>query len=157
MAQKVFNGPMAIFRVDGVAAAIFDSVSWNVNLGFEAIHLLGRHSPDEINITSYEAVSVTCSGYRVLNNGVGVIPKFPKLQDLLNLETITLEIVSRTDTSKPMLVIKNCVPTSNTGNAQAKVTSKVQITYTGTLAEDEGTGDGNSQQQEGAGATTLQS
>lgn len=134
---KVFTGARAIVKVDNVPVGIFDSCSYSVNIGAEAIHILGRYSPAEITQTSYEAVTVNCSGFRIIGNGGHVLPKMPKLQDLLNLENVTLSMVDRQDTKTPIMDVKNCIPTSYSTSANAKATSRIQITYLGTHASDE--------------------
>ena len=140
MASKTMTGPRAVVRVDGEIVGIFDSCSYSVTVGVEPIHILGRFSSSEIAVTSYEAVTVQCSGFRVIENGVHQLPKFPKVQDLLNFESVQIDIVDRagaSDGGEPILVVKNCVPQSHNGGYQAKATSRIQITYLGILAEDE--------------------
>ena len=72
---KVFHGARAKVFVKPTEngtpqlVGIFDSCSYSVNIGAEAIHILGRFSPDEITQTSYEAVQVSCSGFRIIGNG----------------------------------------------------------------------------------------
>lgn len=144
------NGSRAILSVDNVVVGIFDSVRWSSQLGNEAIHILGRFSPAEIAITSYEAITVDCSGFRVINNGAHTLPKFPTLQQLLTLETMTISVVDSA-TQQTIMTVLNCVPVSYSDGDQAKTTSKIQIQYKGTVAFDESsTSDG-----EAAGATSL--
>ena len=149
MAQKTMNGARAVIKVDSVIVGLFDSCEYGANIGTEPIHLLGRYSPDEIAINSYEAVSVSCSGFRVVNQGVHELPGAPKLQDLLNFESVQIDIEDR-QTGENIMSVKNCVP-SNWGEAQqAKGTTRFNITYIGTIMNDE-SGD----QDEAGGATTL--
>lgn len=135
---KVFTGARAKVYVDNVLVGIFDSCTYAVNIGAEAIHILGRYSPAEITQTSYEAVTANCSGFRIIGNGGHVLPKMPKLQDLLQLETVTLAMVDRgSESNDPVMVVQNCIPISYSTGANAKATSRVQITYMGTHASDE--------------------
>lgn len=136
---KVFTGARAKVYVDNVLVGIFDSCTYAVNIGAEAIHILGRYSPAEITQTSYEAVTANCSGFRIIGNGGHVLPKVPKLQDLLNLETITLAMVDRQSQANdpPAMIVQNCIPINYSTGANAKATSRVQITYLGTHASDE--------------------
>jgi len=138
---KVMTGARAKVFVENVLVGIFDSCSYAVNIGAEAIHILGRYSAAEITQTSYEAVTVNCSGFRIIGNGGHVLPKVPKLQDLLNLEGVTLAMVDRDTTSaaggEPIMVVQNCLPISYSTGANAKSTSRIQITYLGTHASDE--------------------
>ncbi len=137
--SKIFTGARAKLFVDNVLVGIFDSCTYATNIGAEPIHTLGRYSPQEITPTSYEAVSVNCSGFRIIGNGGHVLPKMPKLQDLLNLETVTLAMVDRQAdaNAEPAMTVQNCIPVNYSTGANAKATSRIQITYLGTHASDE--------------------
>ena len=136
---KVFTGARAKVYVDNVLVGIFDSCTYATNIGAEPIHLLGRFSPAEITPTSYEAVTVNCSGFRLINNGGHVLPKVPKLQDLLQLEGVTLAMVDRQGDagSTPIMTVQNCIPINYATGANARATSRIQVTYLGTHASDE--------------------
>lgn len=136
---KVFTGARAKVYVDNILVGIFDSCTYAVNIGAEAVHILGRYSPAEITQTSYEAVTANCSGFRIIGNGGHVLPKMPKLQDLLNLETVTLAMIDRqgAQNDPPVMIVQNCIPINYSTGANAKATSRVQITYLGTHASDE--------------------
>jgi hypothetical protein len=145
---KVMVGARAIVFVNNVPVGVFDSVDYSVNVGAEPIHILGRYSPAEITPTSYEAVTLNCSGFRLIGQGGHELPKMPKLQDLLNLEYVTITVTDRQNTmvkdgkvttgeSKPILVAQNCVPVSYSTGYSAKATSRIRITYMGTVAYDE--------------------
>lgn len=136
MPSKVMVGARAKIYVDNVLVGIFESCNYNTNIGVEAIHLLGRYSPDEITPTSYEAVTLSCSGFRVVESGVHVLPKFPKLQDLLTLEAVTIAVVDR-QSKKTILTAIGCVGTSMNGNHNARATSRVTVNYTGLRISDE--------------------
>lgn len=135
---KVFTGARAKVYVDNVLVGQFDSCSFAVNIGAEPIHILGRYSSAEIVQTSYEAVNVNCSGFRIIGNGGHILPKVPKLQDLLELESVTLSMVDRQkDDNTPIMVVHNCIPVNYSTGANAKSTSRIQISYLGTHAYDE--------------------
>lgn len=149
MAEKTFSGAMAVIYVDSKPVGLYDSCSYNVNHGAEPIFTCGRHSPHEIAITSQEAVSVSCSGLRVIGNGVHVLPKAPKLQDLLNLENITLSIKDRA-TGTNIMIVKGCKVVGHSGGVAAKQISRINIQYLGTAYEDE-----SGAQEEAPGSATL--
>lgn len=136
MPSKVMVGARAKVYVDNVLVGIFETCNYNTNIGVEAIHLLGRYSPDEITPTSYEAVTLSCSGFRVVKSGVHVLPKFPKLQDILNLEAVTISVVDR-QSRETILTAIGCVGTSMNGNHNARATSRVTVNYTGLRLSDE--------------------
>lgn len=146
--SKVMTGARAKVYVNNQLCGIFESCSYNMNIGTEPIFLLGRFSPDEITPTSYEAITLNCNGFRVVNNGPHVLPAVPKLQDLLTLEAVTIAVVDR-QTNTTILTAIGCVPNSYNGNHNAKATSRVSITYTGLRLSDE-SGD-----QDESGAVSL--
>jgi hypothetical protein len=41
------------------------------------------------------------------------------------------------DTDQPIMVVQNCIPVNYSSGANAKATSRIQITYLGTHAYDE--------------------
>jgi len=147
--SKVVTGARAKVYIDNVLVGIFESVSVSNSTGVEAIHLLGRYTPDEIAITSKEAVNITASGFRVVGNGKTVLPKVPKIQDLLGFNPFTMAIVDR-QTGQTMETILGVVPTTDNTNYNAKATSRININYMGIRASDEA-----GAQDEGAGAVSL--
>lgn len=148
MASKVLTGARAVVSVDNQVVGIYESCTYGVNVGVEAIHILGRFGPDEITQTSYEAVTVQCSGFRVVGNGAHVLPKMPKLQDLLNLGAVNISIRDR-QSGDLIMNATGCVPTSYNTGVNAKATSRLSVTYVGLKITDE---DGD---QDENGATTL--
>lgn len=147
--SKVVTGSRAKVYINNQLVGIFESCSVSNSTGVEAIHLLGRYTPDEIAITSKEAVNISCSGFRVVGQGKHVLPKVPKVQDLLGFEPFTMTIVDR-QTGETMETILGCVPTTDNTNYNAKATSRVSINYMGIRASDE-----SGAQDEGTGAVSL--
>jgi hypothetical protein len=135
--SKIVNGARAKILVDDVVVGIFDSVSFSVNLGNEDVFILGSHRSQETSITSYEPIPVQCSAFRIVNEGVHKLPKFPKLQDLLNLGTIKLDIVDR-ETGVVTETIMQCTPIAYSGGHNAKVNSRTQISYKGLYMQVDG-------------------
>jgi hypothetical protein len=149
MAQSTMTGARAVVRVDQQVVGVFDSCQYGGNIGTEPIHTLGRYSASEISVTSYEAIQVSCSGFRVIGQGVHVLPKAPQLQDLINLETVQIEVQDR-QTGENVMIVKNCVAQSWSEAQQAKGTTRFNVTYIGTVLSDE-SGD----QEEKQDFTTL--
>lgn len=149
MPSKVMVGARAKVYVNNQLVGIYETCTYNMNIGTEPIHLLGRYSPDEITPTSYEAVTVSCSGFRVVGQGPHVLPAVPKLQDIIALEGVTLTVVDR-QTGLAILTAIGCVANSYNGNHNARATSRVTVNYTGLRISDE-SGD----QDESAGAVSL--
>lgn len=147
--QKTFAGARALVYIEDQLVGLFESCQRGVNLGTEAIHTLGRFSAHEIAITSYEAVSVQCSGFRIIGQGVHVLPKAPKLQDLLTFNRIRISVVDRQSGSEIMNV-QECVPANWNEGDQAKAISRLSITFIGTVMGDE-----SGAQSESQGASEL--
>lgn len=137
---KVVTGARAKVYVNNNLVGIFESCTVSGNLGTEPIFLLGRYSADEIAITSSEVVNVSCSGFRVVGAGVHTLPAVPLVQDLLNFDPFTITVVDR-QTGETLETILNCVPTSHNANYNAKATSKVNISYQGTISYNEDAAD----------------
>jgi len=147
--SKTLTGARCKMYVDNQLVGIFETVSYSSNYGTEPIHLLGRYSAAEIVITSAEAVTINASGFRIVGQGVHVLPKVPKVQDLLNFEAITLAVEDR-QTGQVILTALGCVPNAYNGNHNARATSRVSVSYTGLIAQDE-----SGSQSESPGATEL--
>lgn len=149
MAGKILSGARVKMYVDNILVGIFENVSYGVNLGLEPVHTLGRYSPNEIVINSVEAITVNCGAFRVVGNGPHTLPKFPKVQDLLNYESITLALIDR-QSGKTIMSVIGCVPASYNETHNARTTGRFSLVFTGIRASDE-----EGDQSESAGAVEL--
>lgn len=140
LTAKTITGGRTVVISDGIPVGIYDSVTINEGLTLEDIHTLGKYGPQEIVATSYNAVSVNCSGFRIYGSGVKKLGQFPTLADLITLGSITLAIQDRQNpTGAPLATIVNCVPETNNVNFNARASSKVNLTFRGTALTDEST------------------
>lgn len=135
-----------------VLAGVFDTFSRAKGLGTEAIHTLGAFGPREVAITSYNEVTVNCSGFRVVGAGTTVLGHFPTLAEILNYQSVTLKAVDR-QTGITTMVVTGAVPTSDNENSSARATTKTSISYTGLAAFDEATTDSSGNPTDGEGTT----
>lgn len=147
--SKVLSGSRAKIFINNKLVGIFESCNYNRVYGTEAIHILGRYTPAEITYTSVEAVTITCSGFRVVGSGVHILPAVPRIQDLLNFQPFVLTVVDR-QTGSTVTTIQGVVPNGDNGNYNAKATSRVTVNYMGILMNSE-----DSDQSESVGATDL--
>jgi hypothetical protein len=142
-ASKVITGGRSVVSITGptggpVVIGIFDSCSISESISSEDIHLLGRFSPDEITLVSYNAVTVQCSGFRVYGFGVKALGQFPVLNQLLGLGPVTITVADRSNLNGPaMATIIGCLPDTNSNNFTSRATSKINITYKGLSISDE--------------------
>jgi len=151
---SVFTGARAKVYVNNELVGLFDSCSYSVNIGSEPIHILGKYNAAEIVQTSYEAVTVNCSGFRIIGQGAHLLPAMPTLQELLGLKSITIHISDRQNlTDLPIMQVVNCIPVSYSDGVQSKSTSKIQISYIGTHLSDES----GTQTEEGTASALLPS
>ncbi len=74
---------------------IFSNVSYGLSYQAEPVYILGKYAAAEIDYTSQDTVSITCSGWRVIEHGPHVEAALPRLQDLLTSEYIELAISDR--------------------------------------------------------------
>lgn len=137
---KVITGARAKCYVNNQLVGIFESCTVSGSLGTEPIFILGRYSPDEIAITSSEAVNVSCSGFRVVGAGLHTLPAVPLVSDLLLFDPFTISVVDR-ESGETLETILGCCPSSFNTNYNAKATSKVSVTYIGTIAYNEDNND----------------
>lgn len=136
MAQQTIAGNMALIYVNNALVGIFDSVNYSTNIGTEPVFILGRSTAAEIAITHQEIATLNCSGFRVAGAGPYTLPAVPLVQNLLTFEPFTITVVNR-QSGNMILTVANCVPNSYAGNHNARATSKVQISYQGTIIYDE--------------------
>lgn len=141
-ASRVITGGRSVVSINAgngpVVIGIFDSCSVTESITSEDIHILGRFSPSEITLTAYAAVSVQCSGFRVYGYGAKALGQFPTLNQLLGLGPVTITISDReSPNGAAMATIINCLPDTNSTNFQSRATSKINISYRGTMLVDE--------------------
>lgn len=128
---------------------LFSNVSYGVAYDMQPIYTLGRFSPAEIVPTGQEAVSVTATGFRIVDNGPHVAAKVPKLQDLLNHEDLSLALIDR-QTGKQIMTVFNVRPTGYQTTVGARGVQEITVNFIGIKIEDE-SGD----QEETPGATSI--
>jgi len=133
---STLTGNRAKVYVNGNLVGIFDSCTYSTGLTTEDIYILGASAAQEIAITAQETVTLNCSGFRVVGEGVHVLPAMPKLADLINFQAVTIAVVDR-KTGAQVLTAIGCVPNTEGGNFNAKTSSKIQISYKGIRYYDE--------------------
>jgi len=118
---------------------IFNNVSWGLTYDVQPVNILGRFSPDELVYTAQEPVTVTASGFRVVNSGPHVIAKVPNLVDLLTHEYIELSISDRLNPGLDIARIHHVRPTGYSTTLSARALEEVTVTFMGLLVDDEST------------------
>lgn len=103
--SRTVHGSRCQLFVSGQIVGIFNSVNYSVRYDATPIHILGRFSPAEIVLSGAEPVSVSATGWRVVDSGPYKVAGLSKLQDLLNNEDITLSIFDRQSGAEIMTVV----------------------------------------------------
>lgn len=151
--HKIFTGARAILRINNQAIGVFSRVSYSVNYDAAPAYILGRYSAAEITYTSAEVVSVDAAGFRIIGKGPHAYLSVPKLQDLLNHSSISIDIIDRRGGSGgPPTVLKvfHVRPLGFATEISARGQVEISVRFVGIRAEDE-----SGSQSEAASATDL--
>lgn len=148
---RTMSGARAQVALNGNIIGTFANVSYGVNIDIAPVNVLGRFSPAELVSTGQEAISVSCTGFRVLGAGPYATMSVPKLQDLLNTETFTISIFDRqSGPTSPIMIVTDCLSSGYSTSIAAKSLQELSVNYMGlTLSDESGT------QAESPGASTL--
>ena len=150
MQQQILHGARAQLLINNKPVGCFTSVQWGVQYDAVPSFILGRYSPAEITYTGQDAISVTATGFRIVDNGAYIAGALPQLQQLMTHEDITLVIFDR-QTQKRILTVFGVRPTGYTTGTAARSISDFSVSYLGLRADtEEIPGQG-----EAAGASTL--
>lgn len=147
--QRILHGARAQLIVNGKIVGVFTSCQWGVNYDAQPSYILGRYSPAEITYTGQEPISVSATGFRVVDNGAYVAAGLPKLQQLMTHEDIALAIFDR-QTGKQIFTVTGVRPTGYTSGTAARSISDFSVNYLGLRSEDE-----SGAQGEASGASDL--
>lgn len=142
-ASKVMHGARAKVSIQepgkpSLLVGIFNTISWGQTYDVQPVYILGRLSPDETVYTAQEAVSISCSGFRVIGAGAHVLGKMPNLRDLLTHEYLEMIVTDR-QTGRIMAKFHSVRPTSYSTTISARNLEEISVTYTGLLVDDEDT------------------
>lgn len=137
---KVMHGARAVLAVGDAdntkKVGIFNNVSYGVAYDANPIYLLGRFNPAEIALTGQEPVSVTASGWRMIDEGPHVQAKVPHLKDLLSNPTIMLTIVDR-QSGETIMHVDQCVVTGYTTSLASRTPQEITVNFMGLAITDE--------------------
>lgn len=137
---KTMHGARAKLAIvsgtDFKVVGLFSNVSYGVTYDMQPIYILGKHAPAEIVPTGQEAVTVTATGFRIVDNGPHVAGKVPKLQDLLNHEDLGLAIIDR-QTGRTIMQVFNVRPTGYQTTVGARGVQEITVNFIGIRIQDE--------------------
>jgi len=121
-----------------VLVGIFNSVAWGLNFEVRPVEILGRFSPDELVYTAQDAISIQCSGFRVVGNGPHAMARMPNTRDLLTHEYLQMVILDR-QTGQEIAKFHSVRPVSYQTTLNARNLEEVSVSYMGLLVDDEST------------------
>lgn len=148
-APKVANGARAKFGIYDPATGqtrfigIFKNVSYSLTFQAEPVYILGKHAAAEIEYTSQDVVSITASGWRVIDHGAHAEAGVPRLQDLLNHEYLELSIVDRQRESQGLdgriAKFRNVRPVGYSTSIDSRQLEEITVNFVAILVDDEST------------------
>jgi len=133
---QILTGARAKVLVNGNLVGLFSNVTWSVRQDKAPAFILGRYNPAEITPTSQEPVSMSLTGYRVVNAGPYKVANATLLKNLLQEEDFSIAIVDR-QTGKTIFEADGCRVTGWSSGAAARGVSDIRIDVIGIKGEDE--------------------
>lgn len=155
MAAKTLTGARALVSIYNgntgltIDVGIWNSFSYSVAIDVSPVYLLGRYSPDELVSTAQEPVSITASGWRVLDHDAYSDGAVTDLKSLLTQEYIVLTVLDR-QTNRALASIHGCLPTGFSAGFTSRELASQTCSYLGLLMDSETTIN-----TEAVGAATL--
>jgi hypothetical protein len=136
MQAQTFHGARAKIRIGGNLVGIFNSCSYGLAYDIQPIYTLGRFSPAELVPTGQEAISCSCTGFRIVDKGPHVVAGLPFLQDLLNSEDTVITLEDR-QTGKNIAVIEGIRAQSYQTAVNARGVQEITVSFIGLRISDE--------------------
>ena len=152
---KILSGARVVVKIalpgggSPQTIGIFTRCSWQVNTPAEGAWILGRMSAAALEYTSYELVSISATGWRVIGQSAEQAAGMPKLQDMLDQGYLTFDIIDR-QTDTLILHVENVRAVGYSGDFASKSLAEMPVSYLGIKAANE-----SGEQTEGPGATDL--
>jgi hypothetical protein len=148
-APKVVSGARAKVAIVDPATGkanvigIFNNVSYSLQYGTQAVYILGRYSPSEIDYTHMEPVQLTLGAWRSVGHGPHQDGKVPNLVDLLTHEYLEMAVIDRQleagGGDGRIAKIRKIRPTGYSTTLSARQLTEYTITAVGILIDDENT------------------
>jgi len=150
--NKVMHGARAIIAIGGRSIGIFSQVSYSLVYDVSPVFILGRLGPAELGYTAQEAVSVSCSGWRVLDSGPHARTggNVPFVNNLLTQDDVTITIYDRV-TAKPIMTVVGCKCQGYSTSISHRQMQEITVNFIGLSISDESP----VSNVEGAGANSM--
>lgn len=146
-APKVMNGARAKMGIYDPSTGLtrivglFNNVTYNMTYEGQPAYILGRFSAAEYDYTSMDLITITASGFRVIDHGPYVDAAVPKLQDLLLSDYISLTIIDREREAQGLdgriAIFKNVRPTGFNTTISARNLEEITVHFVALTMDDE--------------------
>jgi hypothetical protein len=134
--SQILTGARAKILINGTTVGLFTNCSWSIRQDKQPAFILGRYSPAEITPTAQEAVSLTLTGYRVVDAGPYKVANATLLKNLLEEEDFTVTVLDR-QTGKVIFSALGCRVLGWSSGVAFRGFSDVSINILGLLGQDE--------------------
>lgn len=148
---NVLTGARAKVLIGSKTVGLFTSCTWSVRQDKQPLFILGRHSPAEITPTSQEAVSITLTGYRVVDSGPYKVANATLLKNILDEEDFSVAVLDR-QTKKLIFQAVGCRVLGWSSGVVQRGISDIRLEIIGLIGSDEFSKNGDS---ESNGASSL--
>lgn len=133
---KILTGARAKISIAGNTVGLFANCSWSIRQDKAPAYILGRYNPAEITPTSQEPVSISLTGYRVVDAGPYAVANATLLRGLLEEEDFDVTVYDR-QTFKTIFTAVGCRVSGWSSGVAARGVSDVRIDIIGLKGEDE--------------------
>lgn len=133
---KILTGARAKISISGNVVGLFANCSWSVRQDKAPAYILGRYNPAEITPTSQEPVSLSLTGYRVVDAGPYAVANATLLRNLLEEEDFDVVVIDR-QTGKSIFTAVGCRVTGWSSGVAARGVSDIRVDVLGIRGEDE--------------------
>lgn len=133
---KILTGARAKVSINGNIVGLFANCSWSIRQDKAPAYILGRYNPAEITPTSQEPVTISLTGYRVVDAGPYAVANATLLRGLLEEEDFSVTVIDR-QTGKNIFKADGCRVTGWSSGVAARGVSDIRIDVIGIKGEDE--------------------
>ena len=133
---KILTGARAKVAIAGNVVGLFANCSWSIRQDKAPAYILGRYNPAEITPTSQEPVTISLTGYRVVDAGPYKVASATLLKGLLEEEDFQVSVIDR-QTGKTIFDAFGCRVTGWSSGVAARGVSDIRIDIIGLKGEDE--------------------
>lgn len=133
---KILTGARAKISIAGTIVGLFANCSWSVRQDKAPAYILGRYNPAEITPTSQEPVTLSLTGYRVVDAGPYKVANATLLKGLLEEEDFLVAVIDR-QTGKTIFQAFGCRVTGWSSGVAARGVSDIRVDIIGLKGEDE--------------------